>query len=271
MITPNIVYFVHISDTHFGPTADYARHGFRPYPCARRVVEIITNLPTKPDFVMHTGDVTTHPDPEAYRLAAELFSGLEVPIYYAVGNHDTAVSIRQFLNMGPKQNISDDPDRLAYTFDVKGYRFVVLDGRAPDEMDPHGFLPQAQLDWLAEEAKRDGPPLTIFLHYPALAMNSTWMDVNMLLLNGEAFHQALLPLCHRLRGVFYGHVHQNMQTVRDGIVYTAVSSVFAQFSAWPSHATVTMDSDHLPGFNFVHLLPEQTIVHQHTFKRIANS
>ncbi|MFQ5435129.1 MAG: metallophosphoesterase family protein, partial [Anaerolineae bacterium] len=261
----NIVTFVHISDTHFGPTADYARHGFQPYPCAQRVVEIINNLPTKPDFVMHTGDVTTPRDPEAYRLAVEVLGQIEAPVYYAVGNHDTAAFIRQFLHMGPKQELCDDPQRLAYTFDVKGYRFVVLDGRAPDEMDPHGLLPQAQLDWLAAEAERGGPPLTLFLHYPALRMNSTWMDENMLLFNGEQLHQALLPLRHRLRGVFYGHIHQNMQTVRDGIVYTAVSSVFAQFSAWPGHATIQFDPDHLPGFNFIHLLPEQTIMHQHTF------
>jgi len=93
------------------------------------------------------------------------------------------------------------------------------------------------------------------------------MDKNMLIVNGESLHQALRPAAGRLRGLFHGHVHQHMQTIRDGIVYVSVASVFSQFSAWPDDADVRHDPDHQPGFNFVHLLPEQTIVHQHTFPR----
>ncbi|MCP5100880.1 MAG: hypothetical protein GY943_35460, partial [Chloroflexi bacterium] len=69
-----IAYFVHISDTHIGPTADYARHGHAPLPCAQKVVQIINTLPVKPDFVIHTGDIVTDPEPAAYRLAAKTFS-----------------------------------------------------------------------------------------------------------------------------------------------------------------------------------------------------
>jgi 3',5'-cyclic-AMP phosphodiesterase len=88
-----------------------------------------------------------------------------------------------------------------------------------------------------------------------------------LILNGSELHTALLPARDRLRGVFHGHVHQNMQTVRDGILYVSVASVFSQFSAWPSEVVTGYDPEHLPGYGFVHLLPEQTIVHQHTFPR----
>ncbi len=71
----NPVYFVHLSDTHFGPTKEYSRQGHRSLPYARRVIEMINSLPTQPDFVIHTGDVTTHPTEEAYRLAAETAPG----------------------------------------------------------------------------------------------------------------------------------------------------------------------------------------------------
>jgi 3',5'-cyclic-AMP phosphodiesterase len=84
------MYFVQISDTHIGPTQDYERHGYASYPCAERLVELLNNLPVKPEFVIHTGDVVTEPDPRSYRLAAELFARLELPIYYVNGNHDTA-------------------------------------------------------------------------------------------------------------------------------------------------------------------------------------
>ncbi len=261
------VYFVHISDTHFGPTKAYGRHNQPSYPHAAKLVETINQLPVRPDFVVHTGDVTTHPAEAAYVLAAEVFAALNVPVYYVTGNHDLSLLMRKYLPMGPLTWLLDEEITLCYRFEVKGYRFLVLDGRGPDEIDPHGILSDDQLALVRQEAAATGPPLTLFVHYPVLPLHSPWMDENMLLLNGEALHQALLPARDRLRGVFHGHVHQSMQTVRDGIIYTAVPSTFFQFTAWPTDITTGYDPDYLPGYNFVQLLPQQTIVHQHTFVR----
>jgi Icc protein len=261
------VYFVHISDTHIGPTADYSRHDHYPLPCARRVVEIVNDLPVRPDFVIHTGDVVTEPDPAAFRLAAQVLGRLDVPIYYVNGNHDTAADIRRYLPMGPHQPAGSDPARLSYTFEVRGYRFLVLDAKGPDEIDPHGYLDASQLALVVGEAGPEGPPLAVFVHFPALPLNSPWMDENMLILNGADLHAALLPARNRLRGVFHGHVHQNMQTIRDGILYVSTASVFYQFAAWPNDLVTGYDPQHPPAYGFVHLLPELTIVHQHTFPR----
>lgn len=241
------------------------------------MVEIINTLPIRPDFVIHTGDVVADPRSSAYRLAAETFAALEVPIYYANGNHDTARDIRRYLPMGPLELAGRDPGRLSYTFEVKGFRFLVLDARGPDDIDPQGLLPNSQLELVVQEATAHGMPankmpanmlpLVIFIHYPVLPLNSIWMDDNMLIANGEELHSALIPARNRLRGVFHGHVHQHMQTTRDGIQYYSVASVFSQFAAWPDDADTRFDTEHQPGYGFVHLLPEQTIVHQHTFPR----
>ena len=261
------VYFVHISDSHIGPTADYSRHGHQSQPCAERAVEIINNLPVKPDFVMHTGDVVTEPDVRSYERAAVIFSQLNVPIYFATGNHDRARDIQRYLKFGPRQDFSNSQDSLSYAFEVKGYRFLVLDARGPDEIDPHGVMSDAQMELVRLEAISGGPPLTVFLHFPVLPLNSIWMDAYMLIINGEHLHQALLPAKNRLRGVFYGHIHHSMQTMRDGILYTAVPSLFSQFAAWPNDTIVRENPEYPPGFNFVHLLPDKTIVHQHIFPR----
>ena len=265
-MTTNPLYFVHISDTHFGPNKEYARHGHVPWPCAQKLVQIINNMPVQPAFVIHTGDVATNPHPDAYELAAATFAQLQVPIYYVCGNHDTAQDIRYYLPMGVKQDL-DTPDRLSYVFEVAGYRFLVVDAKGADEIDPSGMLSDSQLEIVRREATPEGSPLTIFMHYPVLPMDSTWYDENMLVLNGEAFHQALLPARDRLRGVFFGHVHQPMQMMRDGIVYVSTASAFSQFAAWPEAVDPNTDPDHLPGYGFVHLLPQQTIVHHHTFLR----
>lgn len=261
------VCFVHVSDTHFGATKGYGRDNHLSYPCAVKFVEIVNNLPVKPDFVVHTGDVATNPDEAAYELAHEVFAALNVPIYYTTGNHDLSRMIRQHLPMGPLVWLVDALELLCYRFEVKGYRFLVLDGRAPDHLDPHGLLSEAQLEAVQQEAARDGPPLTVFIHFPIWPLNSPWMDNHMLILNGDKLHQALLPARERLRGVFHGHVHQSMQTVKDGIVYTAVPSTYSQFTAWPTDDNANSDPVYPPAFNFVQMLPGQTIVHQHVFAR----
>lgn len=261
------IYFVHISDTHVGPAVDYARHGYQSLPCARRAVEMINTMPARPDFVIHTGDVVTHPQVESYKLAAETFRPLNVPIYYCTGNHDTSRDIHDYLPMGPKTDCQADRDVLSYTFEVKGWRFLVLDARAPDEMDPHGLLSDAQLEVIAREATPDGPPLTIFCHFPVLPFNSTWIDQHLLILNGDKLHQMLLPARHRVRGFFYGHIHQTFHTTRDGILYASAPSTFSQFTGWPNEAMVHSDHEAAPGFSGVQLLDDETVIRQHTFLR----
>jgi Icc protein len=261
------VYFVHISDTHFGPTGGFSMHGNVPLTCAQRLVDLINSLPVQPDFVIHTGDVVSDPDPNAYAIAAKTLSALRVPVYYVCGNHDTAQDIRKYMEMGPKEDVSRDLGQLSYVFERKGYRFLVLDACGPPEIDPHGYLAQEQMAILEAEAEPAGPPLVIFIHFPPLPMDSPWMDGNMLIMNGQDLHEALRPAAKRLRGVFYGHVHQSMQIFRDGIQYVAVGSSFSQFTAWPNDETTGYAADARPAFNFVHLLPQQTIVHQHDFPR----
>ncbi len=126
------------------------------------------------------------------------------------------------------------------------------------------------MDVLRSEATPHGPPLTIFTHYPALRLNAPWMDANMLIFNGEEMHQTLLPARGRLRAVLYGHVHNSMQTIRDGILYCAVASTFAGFTAWPTEEMIRADHDAMPAFNFVPCLPEQTIIQQRPFGRLPN-
>ncbi len=261
------VYFAHISDTHLGPTPGHTTHGTFALPAAQRLVDRLNQLPFRPDFVIHTGDITADPHPASYAAARETFSVLRMPVYYVRGNHDAAADIKEFMSMGSKEDLSAVQDQLTYAFEVKGHRFLVLDTLGPPEHAPQGYLSETQMNLLQKEATADGPPLTIFLHHPVLVMDSPWMDANMLIMNGEEVHNALLPARERLRGVFFGHIHQSTQTVRDGILYVAAGSSANQFASWPSDDDVQHIDDEPPAFNFVRLMPGQTMIRQHRFPR----
>lgn len=265
------IYFVHISDTHFGTDRTFIRHGYQTWPCARDLVERINSLPCPPDFVVHTGDVASKPVPEAYNLAAETLGKLNMPIYYVTGNHDTSAGIKKHLSMGTHELLSNDENLLSYRFDKGGYRFLVIDARAPDSMDPHGLLSEAQLLIIRNELETGTLPLILFMHFPVLPINSTWFDKNMLIVNGGKLHEELRSAAGRVKGVFHGHFHFPRITTRDGILYSCVSSSFANFSAWPGEVELQADES-LPGFNYVQLLPAgEMIIHNHTIPRPVES
>ncbi len=257
------LYFVHISDTHIGPTPEYELYGANTYSNALRMVEAINTLPVRLDFVLHTGDITSHPDEHAYTLAADVFARLRVPIYFVTGNHDSAELIKKFLRMGEVETEGADRTFLTYAFEKKGLRFITLDGRGPDEIDPRGVLAVHQFDFLKQELERDVSPLVVFVHFPPLRLDSRWLDKEMLLINGEILHQMLVPYRERVRGVFHGHVHRGIQTLKDGIFYSSVASTIGQFSTWPDDPQMQLDTGHPPCFHFVTLLHEQTIVKEH--------
>ncbi len=257
------LYFVHISDTHIGPNEGYELYGANTYNNALRVVEAINALPVPLDFVVHTGDVTAHPDEQCYRLAVEVFARLRIPIYFVTGNHDTSLLIKKYLTIGKVDRHIADERFLTYAFEKKGVRLVVLDGRGSDEIDPRGVLDEQQFVFLQEELARDRSPLAVFVHFPALPLDARWFDANMLLLNGERLHAELAAVRERLRGVFFGHVHRGMQLFRDGVLYSGVASTIGQFTAWPADETVRLDFDHPPCFNVVTLFEHQTIVKEH--------
>lgn len=257
------LYFIHISDTHIGPTKEYELYGANTYTNALRVVETINALPLACDFVLHTGDIAASPNEDAYRLAAEVFGQLRAPIYFVTGNHDSAVFIKKYLTMGPADRSGGEEHFLTYAFERKGIRCIALDARGPDEIDPRGILEEHQFAFLEQELQRDAMPAAVFIHFPALPLDSIWLDRNMLLLNGEQLHAVLARHRERLRGVFFGHVHRGMQVLQDGILYSSVASTIGQFMAWPHDEDVRIDCDHPPCFNLVALAKEKTIVKEH--------
>ncbi len=151
--------FVQITDTHLGSGPDFDFHGFSPARHLERLITHINGLPQPPDFVIHTGDLSNNRSAASYEVARDLLAGLDVPLYLVTGNHDDRALLRTLLGAPPHPS-GDPAAPLDYTFEVKGERFLVIDGWTPDVPDPLGQLSPAQLDWLHDEALRSTAPLT---------------------------------------------------------------------------------------------------------------
>ncbi|MBN1679588.1 MAG: metallophosphoesterase [Anaerolineae bacterium] len=258
-----ILTFIHITDSHIGPTRDTTKHSTNVYNALERAVKTINAFPIQPDFVLHSGDVSDDGSAESIELAAGILARLNAPVYYVNGNHDDRALLRKVLGA-----TGGDPGTpLDYTFEVNGERFLVLDAHTPDVPQPQGKLSNAQLEWIRREAQPDGPPLTVLMHFVPFPMALPWLDENMILVNGDALHTALLPARDRLRAVFFGHLHRSSQIVRDGITYVCAPSCAFQYAWRPWAERPEYDPVSPPGYNVVHYLREQIVVMEYAFER----
>ncbi len=256
--------FAQISDTHISHDVDYNRPPapHTPLEGTLALLAALRNLPFTPDFILHSGDVAHDPHTEAYVTARELFNDLPAPILYLAGNHDDPALLQRIL-------LGVDEPRLPFDYgrEIGGAQILCLDSGQLDGDDaPAGRLTEAQLAWLCERtAAADTRPLLVFIHHNPLPQpDSPWLE-SMRLQNGDTFHAALLPARERLRGVFFGHIHQPIHLLRDGILYTSAVSSWQTFRSDPGASEIDFEYGARPGFNIVTVSRDTTAIRRHSF------
>ncbi len=265
--------FVHISDTHITPDTDYMK-SYAPYTPllgARALIDALRELPFQPDFVLHTGDVAYDPEPDVYSAIAALMGELDVPVYYLAGNHDDSQTLQRLL-MG--RGDDEIQTYLHYEFEAKGVQVVCVDSNAPHHHEegkeaPAGRVPDSQLEWLDMLCTADDErPLLIAIHHNVLPMGVPWLDDWMRTENGEAFHAVVRQARDRLQGVFHGHIHQNISTFKDGVLYSAAASSWYQLMSYPIPENQRVSADDItpPGFSVVTIENGRTFIRRHTFE-----
>lgn len=259
-----ILTFVHISDTHIPVDASFDTGDFNAYAGAQALVQRINNLPFEPDFVLHTGDIAYDHDPQEYHACREILGAIKYPIYYVAGNGDDPAALQTIL-------LQTESPRNPYYYEaeIKGVQLIVLDsnldGNGPLK-PPAGLLSDEQLTWLtALCAADDRRPLIIATHHNPQVGGMPWLDNVTSIQNTEAFHAAILPAKDRLRGVFFGHLHQNLDIYREGVLYCSTLSSWGQLHAWPGQTQIIPDPEDGPGFSVVSIYPNQTLIRRHRF------
>lgn len=255
--------FVHISDTHIHKQPNYTGNfiNFSSRPSVKELVRQINALPFHVDFVLHTGDIMNDPERDLdYIVARELLEAITAPIYYLPGNHDRPEGIQRVL-LGRED--SEITPRVDYVIEKEGVQIVCIDSTMPGSAA--GVIEPGQLAWLEEMLlPEDMRPLIVALHHHPLASGAPWLD-EIVLTNGVELHNVLLKAKHRLRGVFYGHIHEDMMTIRDGITYISVRSSWFQTRTWYGQTQPVNDAHHDPSFNVVTVTDTDTFVRRHHF------
>ena len=230
---PGILSFVQISDTHIG-------FGKDPNPkvteTLQSLVDKINAMPTRPPFVLHTGDLTHLSKPEEFDTLQEILKGLKTDqIFYVPGEHDV------FSDQGEEYMKRFGKGTLGkgwQSFDHNGTHYIGLNNVVAASSGPTpgsfknggneglGALGAEQLGWLAKDVAglSASTPIVVFTHVPLWAVYPQWGW------GTEDSEQALSYL--KKFGsvtVLNGHIHQVMQKVEGNITFhTARSTAYPQ-------------------------------------------
>src|SRR5206468_1096421 len=163
--------FVQLSDSHIGfnkpPNAD-ARATFR------EAIAKVKALPAKPDFIIHTGDVSQLSRDDEFDDAEQILKETGLPVFFVPGEHDMLDPDggKAFLNRFGRGS------RGAgwYSFDHRGVHFVALVNVADLKPGGMGNLGPEQLKWLKADlaGRSSSTPLVVFAHIPLWTVYADW-------------------------------------------------------------------------------------------------
>jgi len=209
----------------------------------RRTLDLVLELAQQTcwpvDRILLTGDLVHDESSEGYRFLTERLADLAVPCSCLPGNHDSLNPMEAELE---RADISLEPNVCCGAWNL-----VFLDSTVPGE--DGGHLGAGQLA-LLEQALADHPDLhaLVCLHHQPVPVGSAWMDT-MALDNGEEFF-AVIDRHPKVRGVLWGHVHQEFESRRKDVHLLASPSTCFQFL--PGSEEFAVDPA-TPGFRWLNL------------------
>lgn len=213
--------FVQISDSHIG--FDKAAN-----PDVNATLQVaidkINAMHEKPDFMIHTGDLSHLSKPSEFDTLDQALRGAAAKqIYFVPGEHDMLTDNgEEYL----KRFGEGSKGTGYYSFDHKGVHFVGLVNVANLKAGGLGSLGHEQLEWLEDDLKgrSASTPIVLFAHIPLWTIYPDWGW-------GTDDSEQALSYVKRFGSVtvLNGHIHQVMQKVEGKVSFhTAMSTAFPQ-------------------------------------------
>jgi predicted MPP superfamily phosphohydrolase len=201
--------------------------------CSRPLETFVSQMNNKfnPDFVIEGGDLVDGRDKlkeDGFLEAKNIYDKVEVLKFHVLGNHET-----NNLTKERWMEITENK-RTYYYFDLKGYRFIVLDGNntyddvnnpreivdMEPEMEPHsykGLMDNEQMKWL-EETLNESENLKkiVFIHEPPLdeTIGELRDDI---FINPKPLRNLFSK--YEVQAVFSGHIEELCDIEVDGVRY----------------------------------------------------
>jgi len=213
--------FVQISDSHMGfnKAANPDVVG-----TLKAAIDKINALPSAPEFLLHTGDISHLSKPEEFDTVDQILKSASVKeAFFVPGEHDVATDEGASYR---ERYAKNSKGAGWYSFDKKGVHFIGLVNVMNLKAGGLGTLGAEQLEWLEDDLKSrsHSTPVVVFAHIPLWSVYPQW---------GWGTDDATQALGYLKKfgsvTVLNGHIHQTMQKVEGNVTFhTAASTAFPQ-------------------------------------------
>ena len=213
--------FAQISDSHMGfnkpANPDVAA-------TLQAAVDKINGLAVRPEFLLHTGDISHLSKPEQFDTVDQILKGASAKdVFFVPGEHDVLDDNgKLFLDRYGK----NAKGAGWYSFDHKGVHFIALVNVMNLKAGGFGSLGREQLEWMEDDVKhlKSSTPIVVFAHVPLWTVYPDW---------GWGTDDGAQALAYLKKfgsvTVLNGHIHQTMQKVEGQVTFhTAMSTAFPQ-------------------------------------------
>ena len=217
--------FAQISDSHIG----FARDPNTDTPATLTAgLAMVKDMPAKPAFILHTGDVTHLSKPAEFDTAEKILGATGLDTHYVAGEHDVLdeKGTAPFIARFQPRHTQGAAGGAFYSFDANGVHFVGLNNVIDLKAGGLGFLGATQLAWLERDltGRSASTPIVVFAHIPLWTVYEKWGW-------GTDDAAQALTLLKRFGSVtvLNGHIHQVMQKVEGNVAFhSARSTAFPQ-------------------------------------------
>ena len=241
-----IVKLLQITDPHLFKDTSKDLLGINTHESFSQVLKEIQSESFEYDVVLATGDLVQDSSDEGYLRFVEMVKPLNKWVFWLPGNHDFQPKMVEHLSQPP---INASKHLLL----GKYWQVILLDSQVSGV--PHGELSAYQLDWLKTKlAENPARHSLVVLHHHLLPTNSAWLDQHNLR-NAHDFSTVLAQF-NNVKGILYGHIHQQVDSYWQGYQTMATPATCIQFKPDSNHfALDTLQ----PGWREIELHPDGRI------------
>jgi 3',5'-cyclic-AMP phosphodiesterase len=247
VITNNGSYrLVQVTDPHLFADPQHVLVGMNCDEGLRDVLALISATEKSVTGVLMTGDASQDHSLASYQRLHGLVSQLGVPQYWLPGNHDELMVMQDAVGV-------DNP-----CFD-KTIRFgewlvVMLSSNEPGAV--HGVLHKNELEFLEQTLQSTtAKHVLVCLHHNPIAVEAAWLQRHALQNSAELF--AILDRHSQVKGVVFGHIHHELNQIRNGVAYHGAPSTCVQFH--PYSEEFALDGQN-PGYRWLELCVDGTLL-----------
>jgi Icc protein len=237
--TGQVIRVVQITDTHLYADASDCLLGLNTEQSLKAVIDEVKENPLPADLILATGDLTHGGAQAAYERVFSHLGSFGIPVYCLPGNHDETLALKRSIGNG----LLISNEHACHG----NWHFILLDSTVPGSEGGH-LSPETLQVLEARLAAQPELHTMVCLHHQPVPMGSHWIDA-LAVDNPEEFFE-IIDHHPQVRGILWGHVHQELDRMRNNVRLMSAPSTCIQFL--PGSAEFALDTT-APGYRWLKL------------------